>query len=197
MRAIHRVRSAVLAAGIGLAVIAPAMANSIFLKIQNPNVIGPVMNQGFQGDIELSAYSQEFTDPATSVTGTGGGAGRGGGRTTCGAISIVKAVDSTSTDFLQYVTLGQTIGSATIYFVGPGAPATANVHYTIVLHNVRVTSITQGDTISNTSGLGITENISMVAETFEFTYRTVGADGQPGNLEKYGWDCRTNRQITF
>jgi type VI protein secretion system component Hcp len=191
MRAIHRLCSAVLAAGIGVAAIAPAMANSIFLQI--PGVTGPVTNSGFQGDIELSAYSQGFTDPATSVTG---GGGRGFGRTTCGAISIIKRVDSTSTDFLQYVTRGELIHHATIYFVGAaGATTTADAHYTIVLTNVRVTSITQGDTVSNASGLGITENISMIAEKFQFTYRTVGVDGGPGNVETYGWDCATNRPL--
>ena len=192
MRAIHRLRSAVLAAGIGLAAVAPATANSIFLQI--PGVTGPVTTFGFQGDIELSAYSQGFTDPATSVTG--GGGGRGGNRTSCGAISITKRVDSTSPDFLQYVTRGELIHHATVYFVGTlGATKAANAEYTVLLTNVRVTSITQGDTVSNTSGLGITENISMIAEKFQFTYRTVNADGGTGTVDTYGWDCATNRPL--
>ena len=102
MRAIHQVRVAVLAAGISVAAIAPALANDIFLNIQG--VTGPVTNAGFVGDIQLTAYSQGFTDPATLASGTGAGAGKT--TTTCGAINITKMVDSTSPDFLQYVTRG-------------------------------------------------------------------------------------------
>jgi type VI protein secretion system component Hcp len=177
----YRVRSAVVAAGLGVVAIAPAMANSIFLKI--PGVTGPVTHAAFVGDIELTAYSQGFTDPASLVSN--GGAGEG--KTTCGAINITKAVDSTSPDFLQYVTRGMGIPSATIYFLGSANGATpANVPYTIVLTNVRVVSITQGDTVSHTSGLGITENISMIAGS-------VSPNGAVGKVETFGWDCSTNR----
>ena len=186
MRAIFRVRAAVVAAGISLAAMAPAMANSIFMKAQG--VTGPVTNAGFVGDIELTAYSQGFTDPTTAASG-----GAIVGKTTCGAINITKMVDSTSPDFLQYVTRGVGIQAATIYFLGSANGATpANVPYTIELHNVRVVSITQGDTVSHTSGLGITENISMVAEQFKFTYRSVSPDGAVGKVETFTWDCATN-----
>ena len=87
---------------ISVAAIAPALANDIFLNIQG--VTGPVTNAGFVGDIQLTAYSQGFTDPATLASGTGAGAGKT--TTTCGAINITKMVDSTSPDFLQYVTRG-------------------------------------------------------------------------------------------
>ena len=163
------------------------MSNSIFLKI--PGVTGPVTNAAFAGDIQLTAYSQGFTDPATAAT-VGGASG---GKTTCGAINITKTVDSTSPDFLQYVTRGVGILGATIYFLGSAnGAAPANVPYTIALHNVRVVSITQGDTVSHTSGLGITENISMVAEKFTFTYWSVSPDGAVGKVETFTWDCATN-----
>ena len=187
MRAIHRVRVAVLAAGLGVAAIAPAMANDIFLKL--PNVTGPVTHAGFVGDIQLTAYSQGFTDPATISTGTGSGAGR----TNCGDISITKAVDSTSPEFLQYVVRGVAIPGVTIYFLGSVNGANpANVPYTIALTNVRVTAISQGDTLSHTSGLGMTESISMVADKFQFTYRSVNLDGSVGKTEIFSWNCSTN-----
>jgi type VI secretion system secreted protein Hcp len=188
MRAIHRVRAAVVAAGISVAAIAPAMANDIFLKIQG--VTGPVTNAAFPGAIQLTAYSQGFTDPTTVASGTGAGAGKA--TTTCGAINITKMVDSTSPDFLQYVTTGVGI-TATIYFVGSANGATsANVPYTIELSHVRVTSITQGDTVSHTSGLGITENISMIAQQFKFTYRSSTLGGSAGKVETFTFDCSTN-----
>ena len=188
MRAIHRVRAAVVAAGISVAAIAPAVANDIFLKIQG--VTGPVTNAAFMGDIQLTAYSQGFTDPASVASGTGASVGK----TTCGAINITKMVDSTSPDFLQYVTTGVGIQTATIYFLGAANGATpANVPYTIELHHVRVISITQGDTVSHTSGLGITENISMIAEQFKFTYRSSSnLGGSGGKVETFTFDCATN-----
>jgi type VI protein secretion system component Hcp len=192
MSLIHRVRSALLAAGIGIAAIAPATANDIFGKFSG--VTGPVVRTGFVGDVELTAYSQEFTDPAT-LSSLGGGARGGGGRTNCGAITITKLVDSTSPAFLQFVTRGEVITSATIYFVGNGNATAANAPYSILLTNVRLTSITQGDTVGNTAGLGITENITMIAEKFQFTFRVMNADGGLSNVEKYGWDCLTNRQF--
>lgn len=186
MRAIHRVRVAVLAAALGLAAIAPAMANDIFLRI--PNVTGTVTHAGFVGDIQLTAYSQGFTDPATITSG----GGASGGKTTCGAINITKMVDSSSFDFLKYLTSGMTI-DATIYFLGSVNGTTlANVPYKIALSQVRVTSITQGDTVSHTSGLGITENISMIARQFTFTYTSVGSGGGAGKVESFTWDCATN-----
>jgi len=188
MRAIHRVRAAVVAAGISVAAIAPAVANDIFLKIQG--VTGPVTNAAFMGDIQLTAYSQGFTDPASVASGTGASVGK----TTCGAINITKMVDSTSPDFLQYVTRGVGIQTATIYFLGsPNGATPANVPYTIELHHIRVISITQGDTVSHTSGLGITENISMIAEQFKFTYRSSShADSLGGKVETFTYDCATN-----
>jgi type VI protein secretion system component Hcp len=184
MRTIHRVRAAVVAAGISVGAIAPAMANDIFLKIQG--VTGPVTNGAFVGDIQLTAYSQGFTDPTTVASGTGASVGK----TTCGAINITKMVDSTSRDFLQYVTTGVGIQAATIYFLGSANGATrANVPYTIELHHVRVISITQGDTVSHTSGLGITENISMIAEKFTFTYRSANPDALGGKVETFTYDC--------
>jgi type VI protein secretion system component Hcp len=93
-----------------------------FLKIQG--VTGPVTNAAFVGAIQLIAYSQGFTDPATLASG----GAASGGKTTRGAINITKVVDSTSPDFLQYVTRGVGIQGATIYFLGSANGATpANV----------------------------------------------------------------------
>jgi type VI protein secretion system component Hcp len=186
MKVIPLVRSAMLTVGVSLAAIAPASGGSIYLKI--PGVTGPVTKSGFSGDIELTAYSQGFTNPASSTSGTGAS-----GRVTCGAINIGKLVDLTSQDFLEYVTRGTVIHTATVYFTGnnPNTIA-ATARYSIVLTNVRVTSMTQGDTASNTAGLGITENISLVAEKFQVTYGTSNPDALSGNTETYGWDCVTN-----
>ena len=191
MQSISRVRAAVLAAGLGAAMIAPAMAGDIFLQI--PNVIGDSTNASFKGDIPLTAYSQGFTDPA-SFTGGASGRGSSRSRTTCGAISIAKLIDSTSPDFLQWVTKGTLIPKATVYFVStPNGTGVSTARYTIKLTNVRVTSITQSDAAGNTAGIGITESISMIAEKFQFTYSTQTIDAvAAGGTETFGWDCLTD-----
>jgi type VI protein secretion system component Hcp len=182
-----RMRSAVLAC-FGVAVMAPAIAGSIYLKI--PNVTGPVTRSGFLGDVELTAYSQSFTNPASMSSGGGGSAGR----VSCGAINITKAVDVTSQNFLEYVTRGTNIHTLTVYFTGgnPNSSA-ATSRYSIVLTNVRVTSVAQGDMAKDSSSaLGLTENISLMAEKFQVTYTTSNPDASNGNTETYGWDCATN-----
>jgi type VI protein secretion system component Hcp len=180
------VRTAMLTAGVSVGAIAPAIGGSIFLKI--PNVTGPVTKSGFSGDIELTAYSQGFTNPV--IASSGGGAS---GKVTCGAITISKSVDVTSQDFLEYVTRGTVIHTATVYFTGNNPNTTAaTARYHIVLTGVRVTSVTQGDKEGNTAGLGIIENISLSAEKFQVTYLTQNPDGSNGNSETYGWDCNTN-----
>ena len=189
MRSIALIRAAVLATGLGAAMTAPAVAGEIFLQI--PNVNGSSTNASFRGDIPLTAYSQGFTDPASFNGGaTGGGTSRS--RTTCGAISIAKLIDSTSPEFLQWVTRGTLLPKATVYFVGTNANGVSTARYTIVLTNVRVTSILQSDAAGPTAGIGITENISMIAEKFHFAYSTQSADGGTGSTETFGWDCLTN-----
>lgn len=187
MKVIAIVRFATLTAGVSLGAIAPAIGGSIYLKL--PNVTGPVTKSGFAGDIELTAYSQGFSNPVSTNTGSGGASGK----VSCGAITFSKSVDLTSQDFLEYVTRGTLIQTATVYFTGNN-PNTSHstARYRIVLTNVRVTSLTQGDTAGNTAGLGITENISLVAEKFQVTYLTQNVDGSGGNSETYGWDCATN-----
>src|SRR6202020_905378 len=69
MKVIALLRFAMLTAGVSLGVIAPAIGGSIFLKI--PNVTGPVTKSGFSGDIELTAYSQGFSNPVSTSTGGG------------------------------------------------------------------------------------------------------------------------------
>jgi type VI protein secretion system component Hcp len=188
MTAVPQLRSAMLAIGISLAAIGPALGGSIYLKL--PNVTGPVTGSGFSGDIALTAYSQSITNPATSIS-SGGAASQE--QPSCGAIKISKLVDSSSQEFLEYVTRGTEIPTVTVYFTGGNPNATpTSLRYTIVLTNVRVTSVSQGDTASNTASLGITENISMVAEKFQVTYATSSPDALKGNTETYGWDCATN-----
>ena len=176
--------SALLAGGLSLVAASFTLAaNSIYLKI--PGVVGPVQVAGYQGDIQLNAYSQAFSN--TFATSSGGSTG---GKAVCGAITIQKSIDATSHYFLQDVTKGSHIASAEIYFLGA---STGTAPYTIKLTGVFVTSISQGDNWTTTaSNLGVQEIITLQAEKFQFSYTPQNPDGSFGSPVIYGWDCFTN-----
>ena len=163
----------------------PAAAGDIFLNI--PGVTGPVTNQGYVGDIALISYSQGFSH---ALSTSGGGAGK----TSCGNIGISKFIDSTSTSFLHAAVIGFVVPSATIYF--SGGPSVGNQSpYKITLTNFIVSLIVQGDVASSGTNLGLTENISLSAQKFQFTFRPQNPDGSLGAPVTFGYDCST--QTTF
>lgn len=175
--------SALTVAGLGLVAAYPAAAaQSIYLKI--PGVTGPATAAGFQGDIPVLTYSQGFSN-ADTFGGTG--AGGGASKTNCGAINIQKALDSASTFFLGKVLTSALIPTATIYFTEEGSSGIVKTQYTVVLTNLLVTLVSQGDSAARTTG--VTESISLIAEKFQFAF-TVGATGTPQTV---GWDCIANR----
>ena len=175
---LHRYALSIIIALAGVSATLPAVAGDIFLNI--PGVTGPVMNVGYVGDIALISYSQQFS----RSTGTSGA----GGKTTCGDISIAKFIDSTSTSFLHAAVIGLVVPTATIFF--SGGPSTAQQSpYKITLTNFTVNSIVQGDIASSASGLGLTENISLQAQKFQFTYRPQLPDGSLGPPVTFGYDC--------
>lgn len=189
MKLRSRFLSALLAGAFGVGAASTVPANEIFLKI--PGVNGPAIQQGFVGDIPLLAYSQGFANSATIGSA---GSGAGAGKTQCGAINFTKLIDSTSTILLQHVVRGTRIPAATLYFLGATTGAgPIVVPYTITLTGVTVTAISQGDSVGNGAGaLGITENIALIAEKFQFTFWPRNPDGTYGLPETTGWDCLTN-----
>jgi type VI secretion system secreted protein Hcp len=176
----HRCAVSIVMALAGAAAALPAAAGDIFLKI--PGVTGPVMTQGYVGDIALISYSQGFSRAS------------GGRQTNCGDISITKLIDTTSTSFLHAAVIGFLVPTATIYFSG-GPGVAYQSPYIITLTNFTVTSISQGDSASSLTGLGLTENISLSAQKFQFTFRPEQPDGSLGAPVTTGYDCST--QTTF
>ena len=123
----HIIRFTALTIGLSLGAIVPAVGGSIYLKI--PNVTGAVTKQAFSGYIELTAYSQGFTNSASSSTGGGST-----GKVSCGTINISKLVDVTSENFLEYVTRGTLVKTVDVYFTGNNPNTTAaTARYRIVL----------------------------------------------------------------
>ena len=184
MKLKYHLLSALLASSVGVAAAASAAGNEIFLNI--PGITGPVIQPGYVGDIPLLAYSQGFSN--SSVFGAGGITV---GKTQCGAVSFTKLIDSTSVLLLQHVVRSTVIPTVTLYFLPPATTGTTPAPYSITLSTVVVASISQGDSVNNSGGLGITESISLIAEKFAFSYRPLNG-GVLGPPETTGWDCVKN-----
>jgi type VI protein secretion system component Hcp len=174
---------------LGLATTASA-AHLIYMQILG--VTGDVQDKAYPGDIRLTSYSQAFTNPYT----VGGNSAGSSDKTTCGAITFQKSLDSTSEFFLVNAMKGTHIRNASINFVHAAGTAGETAPYIIKLTNVYVVSIGQGDNAATaSSALGVQETITVVADTFQFFYSTTNADGSPGNPMVFGWDCTRNSQL--
>jgi type VI secretion system secreted protein Hcp len=179
----HRYALLIMVALAGTVAALPAVAGDIFMSV--PGITGPVTAQGYVGDIPLLSYSQGFSRTGgTSGSGTGAGS-----KTSCGNISISKLIDSTSTSFLHAAVLGFVVPTATIYFTGGSSEEGEVSPYIITLTNFVVVSITQGDVSVSGQGLGLTENISLQAQKFQFTFRPQLATGALGTPVTFGYDC--------
>jgi len=150
-----------------------------------PGVIGPSTVQGHVGDIEITSYSQNASN--TGQTSSGGGAGKA----VCGQVTITKLIDNTSPVFLGMVLSGKTTaGPVTVTFAKSGEKDTT--FYTVKLHGVVPTSITQSD---STTGDIVTETIVFSARQFQFSFTPQLANGSSGTPVTFGWDCQTNSRI--
>jgi type VI secretion system secreted protein Hcp len=153
-----------------------------------PGIVGPSNVQGHLGDIELISYSQNASNTATVVGGTGTGAGAG--KAVCGEVTITKRIDSTSPIFLGKVLSGSpTAGPVTVTFAKSAQDTT---FYTVSLRKVIATSITQSD---STGPERITETIVLLASQFVFTFTPQLPNGSFGTPVTFGWDCAANRQL--
>jgi len=155
-----------------------SQVNDVEIALHIPGLKGGTIVAGpYAGDVGLLSYSQTFS--------------KNNNGTNCGAISITKGVDATSTSFLFAAVTGLVVPTATIYFLTGTGPTTWVSNYTITLTNVVVTSISQGQT--NIGAMGLTDNISLSAQKYQFAFAQPG--NPTGNLQTIGYDCLT--QTTF
>jgi len=179
----NQIYSSLLTASACLGIAAPVMAeNVIYLHIAGAK--GNVQDKRFVGDIPLTSYSQAFT--------TGGSVAPA----TCGAITIQKSVDDTSEFFLSHALLGSSVATATVNFVHAAGTSGETAPYAIQLTELKVISVTQGDNSTTAgTGLGVQETITLTANTFQFLYTSMNADGSQGSPAVFGWNCRTNARL--
>jgi type VI protein secretion system component Hcp len=165
---------------LGLAWTATAQAQSeptIFLKW--PGIVGFSKVPGYAGSIELTSYSQSFSNTP-------------GNPFVCGAVTIIKHVDSTSPDFIQMLLSGvgtiKTIdGPVTITFVKQ-----STAFYTVSLKGIRLTGITQSDTSATSITSSTTATLEPPIETITLSATQLVFTS---NGAQFGWDCSTNAKL--
>jgi type VI secretion system secreted protein Hcp len=161
----------------------PAAAD-VFLKLDG--ITGEATDTKHKGEISILSYSQSFSNSATVSPGTTGGPGR----VTCGAMTFLKNIDSSSPDLVAHVTTGTHVRNGLITFRKVGDNPIE--YYRITLTDVVVTAIDQTDQADPTT---IIEKVSMIADRFLFEYTAVDATGQPAGTTKFGWDCALNKKF--
>jgi type VI secretion system secreted protein Hcp len=151
-----------------------------------PGITGSSTVPGFLGDIELLSYSQNASNTANPDS-------KGGtGKATCGQITVMKRVDSTSPVFLGMVLSEKfTAGPVTFSFAKSGNQKDPTF-YTVTLHHVVPTSITQSD---SSGADAIIETVVLAASQFKFTFTPQLANGSLGTPVSFGWDCAANRPL--
>jgi type VI secretion system secreted protein Hcp len=175
--------TAVLGVALALSCAVPAhAATQLFLTW--PGITGNSVAAGHVGDTDLLSYVQNASN--TFSFGSGGG---GAGKSICGQVTVTKHIDSTSPIFLgQVLSEKVTTGPVVITFAKTGEPQDTTF-YTVKLHNVIPTSITQSDSQTDV----LVETLVIMAQQFQFTFTPQLKDGRPGTPVTFSWDCRTGK----
>ena len=147
---------------------------TILLKMAG--ITGTSQLPGHVGEIILSGFST-MDSSAPPPTSAGGG---GAGKPVCGQVTITKAIDQTSPQFLGLLFTGTHTTSATITFQSSNGKTTPSDFYTVDLREVFVTSVAQTDVQADK----VTETIVLQAGQFQF--RFFPTNGAP---VVFGWDC--------
>jgi len=167
------------AASAAIAGPAPALA-ATFLKLGD--IKGESTDSKHKDEIEILSFTQSFINEATF--GTGGGAGTG--KVSCGAVTMMKSIDSSSPLLLKGVATGQHIKDATITFRSGQAGDKNQEYYTIKMQDIFITELSQTDSADPNR---IFEKLVLNARSFEFKYSPLTVKGTLGQPVTFKWDC--------
>lgn len=116
----------------------------------------------------------------------------------CGNVVIRKPTDVSSVGYLLKAVGNTAIPAVTLFYTTPGATAgTVVVPVKVVLRNVFVAEVTQGDDTAASNVVKLNDLIQLSATTFEVTQTQVLANGTLGSVAKFGWNCVLNTSVAF
>ena len=160
---------------------APVLAET-FLKLGD--IQGESVDNKHKGEIEVLSFSQSFVN--TLAIGTGGG---GAGKVECGAITMMKSIDSSSPLLLKGVATGQHFPQATITFRTAGGK-NAEEYYVITMKDIFITELSQTDSSDPNK---IFEKLVINARSFDFKYTPITVKGTLGKPVSFKYDCAANK----
>jgi type VI secretion system secreted protein Hcp len=167
-----------------LAASAPAgAADEIFLRLDG--IAGSATAAGHQNEIAVSSYSQAFSNTTSTVTGSGGGAGK----VNCGEIIVTKNIDKSSPKLIGSVVTGSHIATGDIRFDSTRGNGTLVESYHVALTDVVVTEIQQKDHTPQ----GVMEQVTLSARQFMFTFTPTTNAGGSGTPISFSVDCSTKQ----
>ena len=124
----------------------------LYIYLHIPGVMGTVKTKGFEGDIEITSYSQSLQNNGT------------GARPTCGPTQLTKNVDVSSQFFSRSVLEQSAPFTADILFVDPVTLMPSTI---ISMRSAKVVAIT--DAGSESAGQ-LTENLMLESSNISVSY---------------------------
>jgi type VI secretion system secreted protein Hcp len=158
----------------------PAHAET-FLKIEG--IKGESLDKKHKDEIEILSFTQSFINTYDGAIGGGGGAGK----VQCGAVTMMKSIDSSSPLLLKGVATGQHYKEAVITFRSGN---TASEYYVIRMQDLLISELSQTDSADPNR---IFEKLVLNARSFEFKYSPTTVKGELGAPVSFKWDCAANK----
>ena len=162
-----------------------AQYQNMFMQITDPGApLGEVFETGHVGWTNFLAYNAGSTSAVT--LGGGGGGNVGMAATKCFTVSMNQ--DRMAHYLKRKMYTGTNIQRVTLDFIRVDGTGPGYMHYKVVMENVYVTAIEEGD-----SGPIITMNISFTPSRFRYTYTPRDGSGGTANTPvSFGWDVVQN-----
>ena len=161
----------------------PAHAET-FLKIEG--IKGESLDKKHKDEIEILSFTQSFINTYDGAIGGGGGAGK----VQCGAVTMMKSIDSSSPLLLKGVATGQHYKEAVITFRSGTNTKGADEYYVIRMQDLLITELSQTDSADPNR---IFEKLVLNARSFEFKYSPTTIKGELGAPESFKRDCAANK----
>ncbi len=151
-------------------------AADYFLKIEG--IKGESTDQQHKDWIDIQSFSWGVSN---AVDGTGGTTGR----STPSPLVISKPIDKSSPLLFLSACVGEKVPSITLQLLRAGGDGGQEVYYTIVMHDVLVTSMQSGGSSGGDSVP--TESISFNYSKIEFEYKPRATNEEPIKVD-FAWD---------
>jgi len=163
----------------------PAMA-AVDMYLELDGIQGESVASKYAGAIDVLAWSNGLSNPASFQAGAGGGSGKASFQD----MSITKYLDSASPYLLLYTSTGQHIDSATLT-VRRGSE-TNPLYFKVELKNIIVTSVSSGGSGGEDR---LTENISLNFSEIRWTYYPIDARGNATTPITVGYNIAENKPL--